>query len=65
VNHLLIHCEYASDLWRLVLNLFGVSWAMPCYIGYQESYSCFLNVEHLKRKESGVYLMTASPTCFL
>jgi len=32
VNYLLIHCEYTSDLWHLVLNLFGVSWAMPSNI---------------------------------
>jgi hypothetical protein len=29
INHFLIHCEYTSDLWLLVLNTFGVSWAMP------------------------------------
>jgi hypothetical protein len=27
-NHFLIYCEYTSDLWHLVLNLFGVSWAI-------------------------------------
>jgi hypothetical protein len=27
-NDPLIHCEYTSDLWHLVLNLFGVSWAL-------------------------------------
>jgi len=28
INQLLIHSEYISDLWYLVLNLFKVSWAM-------------------------------------
>jgi hypothetical protein len=28
VNHLLIHCEFTSEIWHLVLVLFGVSWAM-------------------------------------
>ena len=32
INHLLIHCEYTSDLWPLVLNLFGVLWALPSNI---------------------------------
>jgi hypothetical protein len=29
VNHLLIHCEFTSELWHLVLGLFGFSWVMP------------------------------------
>jgi hypothetical protein len=29
VNHLLIHCEFTSELWHLVLSLFGFSWVMP------------------------------------
>ena len=28
VNHLFIHCEFTSEIWHLVLVLFGVSWAM-------------------------------------
>jgi hypothetical protein len=31
VNHL-IHCEYTSDLWHLVLNLFEILSAMPSNI---------------------------------
>ena len=26
VEHLLIHCPYASDLWSFVFILFGISW---------------------------------------
>jgi hypothetical protein len=32
VNHLLLNCEFTSDLWYLVLNLFGVLWVMPSNI---------------------------------
>jgi hypothetical protein len=29
IDHLLIHCEVARDLWSSILNLFGVDWVMP------------------------------------
>ena len=29
VDHLLLHCLAATDLWSMVLSLFGVSWVMP------------------------------------
>ena len=29
VDHLLLHCLVATDLWFMVLGLFGVSWVMP------------------------------------
>ena len=29
VDHLLLHCDMARDLWFLVLCLFKVQWVMP------------------------------------
>ena len=29
VDHLLLDCEYASELWSLVFCLFGEQWVMP------------------------------------
>jgi len=29
VDHLLLHCPIASDLWSMFLGLFGVYWVMP------------------------------------
>jgi|UniRef100_A0A2N9G010 hypothetical protein len=32
VDHLLLHCPLAKELWDSVLSLFGVSWVMPCQV---------------------------------
>jgi hypothetical protein len=32
LNHILIHYEFTCNLWHLVLNLFGVLWAMSSNI---------------------------------
>ena len=29
VNHLLLHCPIAYDLWSMVWALFGLQWVMP------------------------------------
>lgn len=29
VDHLLLHCEFTSQLWSLVFCLFGLHWTMP------------------------------------
>jgi hypothetical protein len=29
IDHLLLHCEVARDLWSSIYNLFGVVWVMP------------------------------------
>ena len=32
VDHLLLHCLVAMDMWAMVFSLFGVSWVMPQFI---------------------------------
>jgi hypothetical protein len=32
VDHLLLHCPLAWELWSMVLGLFGVHWEMPCRV---------------------------------
>jgi hypothetical protein len=29
IDHLLLHCEVARDLWSYILILFGVEWVIP------------------------------------
>ena len=29
IDHLLLHCEVARDLWSYILKLFGAEWVMP------------------------------------
>ena len=29
VDHLLLHCVYAKELWDVVFAMFGVFWVMP------------------------------------
>ena len=29
VDHLLLHCPIAYELWIMVFSLFGIHWAMP------------------------------------
>jgi hypothetical protein len=29
IDHLLLHCDVARDIWSYFLNLFGVEWVMP------------------------------------
>jgi hypothetical protein len=29
IEHLLLYCEVARDLWSYILTLFGVEWVMP------------------------------------
>jgi len=29
IEHLLLHCEVACNLWSYILTLFGVEWVMP------------------------------------
>jgi hypothetical protein len=29
VDHLLLHCPYAKELWDMIFALFGIHWVMP------------------------------------
>ena len=29
VNHLMLHCEYAQELWSMIFCMFGISWVTP------------------------------------
>jgi hypothetical protein len=29
IDHLPLHCEVATQLWSVLLQLFGVAWVMP------------------------------------
>jgi hypothetical protein len=29
IDHLLLHCEVAKELWSSLFQLFGVAWVMP------------------------------------
>jgi hypothetical protein len=29
IDHLLLHCEVARELWTSIFSLFGVEWVMP------------------------------------
>jgi hypothetical protein len=32
VDHLLLHCEYASELWSFIFCIVGMHWVMPCKV---------------------------------
>jgi hypothetical protein len=32
VDHILLHCPLARELWSMVFGLFGLDWVMPCQV---------------------------------
>ena len=57
VNHLMIHCEYAQELWSMIFCIFGVSWAMP-----QTAYDLL----HCWRRKGPAYVVwKAIPSCLM
>ena len=32
LDHLLLHCPVAQELWNMVCSLFGVHWVLPCIV---------------------------------
>jgi hypothetical protein len=29
IKHLFLHCEFATELWNAILQLFGIDWVIP------------------------------------
>ena len=40
VDHLLLHCAYAKELWDLVFAMFGIAWVMPAIV--RDLFDCWL-----------------------
>jgi hypothetical protein len=60
VNHLLLHCPLAQELWNLVLSLFGISWVMPR--GVEELFACWSGIKG--HTDSGA-IWKAAPHCLI
>lgn len=70
IDHLLLHCEMAQDLWSALFTLFDFTWVMLERViaisllerscGYSSSYSCVennpnvLNADHMKKVKSKI-----------
>ena len=49
MNHLLLHCPIAFELWSLVFCLFGIHWVMPhkvieLFESWQGKFGCHRNI---------------------
>ena len=60
VNHLLLHCPLAQDLWNLVFTLFGISWVMPR--GVEDLFACWSGIRG--NLNSGA-IWKAAPHCLM
>jgi hypothetical protein len=60
VNHLLLHCPVAWELWSVVLTLFGITWVMPRGVG--DLLSCWHGPRN-KSEAGKIWKMT--PHCLL
>jgi hypothetical protein len=53
VDHLLLHCPYAKELWDMIFGLFGLQWVMPktvldlmyCWHGSVKGTPCFVSLK--------------------
>ena len=59
VDHLLLHCEYARELWSFILCIVGLHWVMPCKVS--ELLAC------LRRRavSSKNVIWNAIPSCLM
>jgi hypothetical protein len=60
VNHLLLHCPIAWELWNMVLIIFGTSWVMPW--GVEDLLCCWTGVSG-KSEAAKTWKMT--PHCLM
>uniref|UniRef100_A0A2N9FQZ1 Reverse transcriptase zinc-binding domain-containing protein n=1 Tax=Fagus sylvatica TaxID=28930 RepID=A0A2N9FQZ1_FAGSY len=58
VNHLLLHCRIAQELWNLIFTLFETSWVMPS--GVEDLFAFWTNT--MGNSESGA-IWKAVPHC--
>jgi hypothetical protein len=50
IDHLLLHCEVARDLWSYILILFGVEWVMPrTVLKLLTSWGASVGYDHAKK----------------
>jgi hypothetical protein len=60
VNHLLLHCTVAQELWSLIFVLFGITWVMPR--GVVDLLLCWS--ERFGKSEAGA-IWKAIPHCLM
>ena len=59
VDHLLLHCAYASELWSFIFCMVGLQWVMPCKVS--ELLACW-------RRRAGTsknVIWNAIPSCLM
>jgi hypothetical protein len=57
VSHLMLHCEYAQELWSMIFCMFGISWVMP-----QTTYAL---LQCWRRKGPAHLIWNAIPSCLM
>jgi hypothetical protein len=60
VDHLFLHCEYARELWSLVLCMYGIHWAMPRKVS--DLLACWRRKGHTK---GNTVIWNAIPSCLM
>ena len=60
VDHLLLHCSIALDLWSMILGLFGVQWVMPKSV--LELLACWLG-RCVRNRNSHIWMII--PPCLM
>ena len=51
VDHLLLHCTVAHEMWTMLFGLFGISWVMPrSVVGLLECWNGKFGWHYLSKK---------------